>query len=52
MPKRKPWHSNEPDAKVYHDNHDCNTGNNIEKENVEKGKGGHRKCKECDRLDK
>ncbi|MDD5569303.1 MAG: hypothetical protein PHG23_02740 [Candidatus Pacebacteria bacterium] len=47
----KNWHSSEPDSKVYHDNKDCNTGNNIERENLEKGTGGHRKCKECEHLD-
>jgi len=51
MAKKQPWHSSD-ETKVYHDNTECNTGNNIETENVEHGKGGHRKCKECDRLDK
>ena len=50
MAKKKPWHSSEPEAKVYHNNTDCNTGNNIERENLEKGKGDHRECKECKRL--
>jgi hypothetical protein len=52
MAKIKPWHSDEPEAEVYHDNTNCNTGNNIETENVEHGKGGHRECKECKRLNK
>jgi len=52
MAKAKPWHSDEPEAKVYHNNTDCNTGNNIERENEEGGKGGKRLCKECKRLGK
>lgn len=48
MSKKAPWHSDESD--VYHNDSDCNTGNNIEKENLERGSGGRRLCKECKRL--
>lgn len=45
---RTPWHSMK--ANVHHDNTDCNTGNNIERENVRAGTGGKPKCAECQRL--
>jgi len=48
MADKNPWRSDESD--VYHNNDDCNTGNNIEKENLEKGTGGNRICKECKHL--
>jgi len=35
---------------VYHDNSDCNTGNNIETENRRSGTGGHPRCSESARL--
>ena len=50
MAKKNPWHSSESGTEVYHDNTDCNTGNNIEIENIESGTGGLRKCEECKRL--
>jgi len=49
MAKKSAWHSSEPGAKVYHNDTECNTGNNIEKENVERGEGEKRLCKECKR---
>ena len=50
MSRKSPWHSiKQP---VYHDNTNCNTGNNIEKENLRQGTGGHPLCKECAALDK
>lgn len=53
MAKTDSWHSvleeNKPDGK-YHNNTDCNTGNNIEKENRRPGTGGLRLCDECRRL--
>lgn len=53
MAKKNPWHSTEPEAEVYHKDSDCNTGNNIEKENYESGEGsGNRLCRECKRLGK
>lgn len=48
MPKKSPWHSiKKDDRPVYHNNTNCNTGNNIEKENVRQGTGGHPLCDEC-----
>ncbi len=48
MAKKSPWHSIKMD--VYHDNTECNTGNNIERENLRSGTGGKRLCQECKRL--
>jgi hypothetical protein len=45
MSKVSPFYSIK--ASVYHDNSDCNTGNNIETENRRSGTGGHPRCKEC-----
>ena len=50
MPKTSPWYSILSD--VYHNNTNCNTGNNIEKENRREGTGGRRLCSECDDLNK
>ncbi len=48
MPKKSPWHSiKQP---VHHNNTNCNTGNNIEKENHRDGTGGKPLCEECARL--
>lgn len=47
----KPWHSVKlTDPQVYHNNTECNTGNNIETENRREGTGGRPLCKECARL--
>ena len=43
--KVSPWHSTK--SNVYHDDTDCKTGNNIELKNRSEGKGGNRKCSEC-----
>ncbi len=40
-----PWHSIL--ALVHHNNDDCNTGNNIERENLRVGTGGKPLCQEC-----
>jgi len=48
MAKRKPWHAK--DSEVYHDNDKCTEGNNIERRNLQRGKGGNRKCDHCKRL--
>ncbi len=48
MPQKSPWHSTMQE--VYHNNTECNTGNNIEKENVRPGTGGKKLCDECKRL--
>jgi hypothetical protein len=45
MAKRYPWHSIL--SGVHHDNTDCNTGNNIETENLRSGTGGKPLCREC-----
>jgi hypothetical protein len=36
---------------VYHDDTDCDKGNNIEPENVAQGTGGLEKCERCTELD-
>lgn len=50
MPRKAPWHSIK--QYVHHDNTECNTGNNIERENLRSGTGGKPKCKECEDLDR
>lgn len=49
MPKKSPWHSTK--QSVHHDNTNCNTGNNIETENLRHGTGGKPLCAECSKLD-
>lgn len=48
MAKISPWHSIK--QSVHHNNTNCNTGNNIEKENKQSGTGGKPLCSECSRL--
>ena len=48
MAKVSPWHSIK--QFVYHNNTNCNTGNNIEVENRRSGTGGKPQCKECKGL--
>ena len=50
MPRRSPWHSVKQD--VHHNNTNCNTGNNIEPENIRQGTGGKRLCHECADLNR
>ena len=50
MPNKAPWYSSKAD--VYHNNTECNTGNNIETENVRSGTGGKPLCKECAGLNR
>lgn len=50
MGKKAPWHSIK--SNVHHNNGNCNTGNNIEKENLRNGTGNHGLCEECKRLNK
>jgi hypothetical protein len=50
MPKKAPWHSIKQN--VHHDNTNCNTGNNIEKENLRSGTGNKPLCSECAELDR
>ena len=45
-----PWHSVKPEAEVYHNHTDCNTGNKIEDEYRKSGTGGRRLCAECKGL--
>jgi hypothetical protein len=49
MARVSPWHSIL--QHVHHDNTECNTGNNIERENIRQGTGGKPLCQECYRLD-
>jgi len=42
------WHSSR--SAVYHDNTLCRTGNNIEEEYLRPGRGGRRRCAECQRI--
>ncbi len=46
--KKAPWHS--VLSNRHHDNTECNTGNNIERENLRSGTGGKPLCAECARL--
>lgn len=48
MAKRSPWHSTL--SGVHHNDSNCNTGNNIERENLRQGTGGKPLCQECRRL--
>jgi hypothetical protein len=48
MPKVSPWHSIKENR--YHNNTNCNTGNNIEKENLRQGDGGKPLCHGCANL--
>jgi hypothetical protein len=45
MPQTSAWNSSK--AGVYHNNTNCNTGNNIEQENMRDGTGGKPLCQEC-----
>lgn len=48
MAKKSPWHSVK--ANVHHNDTNCNTGNNIESENLRQGTGGKPLWAECKRL--
>ena len=48
MAKKAAWNSVKEE--IYHNDTNCNTGNNIERENLRQGTGGKRLCKECERL--
>jgi len=48
MARTAPWHSIKQD--VHHNNTECNTGNNIEKENLRQGDGGKPLCQECKKI--
>ena len=46
--KKAPWHSIK--QHVHHNDTDCNTGNNIEPENLRTGTGGKPLCHRCKTL--
>ena len=51
MARVDPWYSVKPnDPQVHHNNTNCNTGNNIERENRRSGTGNRPLCSECARL--
>ncbi len=49
--KVAPYYSIKPGTEVYHNSNKCTEGNNIEKENLRKGTGGHRLCSRCKELE-
>ena len=48
--KVDPFHSDLPRTEVYHNNSECDLGNNIEPENKVSGTGGLRLCDDCKKL--
>jgi hypothetical protein len=50
MPQKPPWHSIK--QSVHHNNTECNTGSNIESENLRQGTGNKPLCSECAGLNK
>jgi hypothetical protein len=50
MPMKPAWNSIK--QSVHHKNTECNTGNNIERENLRSGNGGKPLCKECADLNR
>ena len=51
MSKVSPWHSVKlNDPQVHHNETQCKTGNNIERENRREGTGGRPLCQECARY--
>lgn len=50
MGYKSPWHSEK--SGVHHNNSECNTGNNIERENIRQGTGGKPLCSECSDLNR
>ena len=48
MARKAPWHSTK--QPVHHVCTNCNTGNNIESENLRSGDGGKPLCTECKGL--
>jgi hypothetical protein len=49
MAKKPPWYSKK-ELDVYHDDDECDKGNNIEAENVAYGTGNLPKCETCKSL--
>ena len=50
MPYKSPWHSSKQN--VHHNNSNCNTGKNIDQENIRYGTGYKPLCKECADLNR
>jgi hypothetical protein len=48
LAKVSPWHSVK--SSVHHNDTNCNTGNNIERENLRQGTGNKPLCSECAQL--
>lgn len=50
--KKKPrvLHTNQPWAKVHHNNPNCTERNNVERRNIESGTGGLPLCEHCKDL--
>ena len=48
--KKSPWHSIHSD--VYHNNDRCNTGYNIDPQDLRQGTGGKPLCNECNSLNR
>ena len=48
MARKSAWHSVK--QAVHHVCTNCNTGNNIEKENLRQGTGNKPRCRECQDL--
>ena len=49
MAKKPPWYSKRQ-LEAYHDDDECDKGNNIEAENIVYGTGGLPKCETCKSL--
>jgi hypothetical protein len=57
MPRVSPFHSvnefkKQPGQRAYHDNDVCALGREIPRWEQRDGTGGHRQCKECERLNR
>lgn len=50
MTRTSVWHSIK--SSVYHNNTNCNTGNNIEREYLRSGISGKQLCRECANLNR
>lgn len=50
MPRIRPWHSVKSNR--HHNNTNCDTGNNIERENLRSGTGGRPLCADCADLNR
>jgi hypothetical protein len=57
MPRVPSFHSTSearklPPQRVYHENDSCSLARNIPEWDIRPGTGGHRLCKECERLNR